>query len=172
MVDPIERATANPDLDGGARRLRQWLADHGHDTAEVVAFAASTHSVAEATDIVGAAHDAFVKSIVMVGPGDALVVAVVPGDQRASTRRVATAMGWQERPRLATPDEMLSRTGYPAGGTPPLGFDATFLVDERVAARADVWAGGGSPRALLHIRVETIVAAAVALGGRVARVRK
>jgi len=46
---------------------------------------------------------------------------------------------------------MLEKTGYPAGGTPPFGFDATFLMDERVFEKAIVFGGGGSDRALIRI---------------------
>ena len=46
---------------------------------------------------------------------------------------------------------MLRHTGYPAGGTPPFGFEACFLVDERVMEAARVYGGGGSDHALIRI---------------------
>ena len=52
---------------------------------------------------------------------------------------------------MATPDEMLERTGYPCGGTPPFGFEATFLIDPRVLEREIVYAGGGSESALIRL---------------------
>jgi prolyl-tRNA editing enzyme YbaK/EbsC (Cys-tRNA(Pro) deacylase) len=151
----------------GAAKLRAWLAEHGVE-GEVAEFAASTHSVEEAAAAAGTTVDALVKSIVMVREGDgALAVAIVRGDDRASTKRVATALGAPVR--LATPEEVLARTGYPAGGTPPLGFEATWLVDERVFERDVVVGGGGTASALLRISTRTLVRAN---GATVARVRK
>lgn len=33
---------------------------------------------------------------------------------------------------LATPGEILEKTGYPCGGTPSFGYQAMFLVDPKV----------------------------------------
>ena len=152
-------------MDAHAARLAAWLAETKVD-AEHLVFARSTHSVAEAAEAAGADARAFVKSLCMVA-GDALVVAIVKGEDRASTTRVGALAGGPAR--LATPDEMLARTGYPAGGTPPFGFEARFLVDERVMEMDRVYAGGGSDRALVRVAPREILRAN---GGSVARVRK
>ncbi len=136
--------------------------------AHLHVFDRSCHSVAEASEASGAPADAFVKTICMVSEG-CLVAAVVKGEDRASTKRVQAALAAIEVPRLATPEEMLLRTGFPVGGTPPFGFGAIFLVDERVMAREVVWGGGGSPRALVNVSPVELLKAN---GGRVARVRK
>lgn len=149
-------------------RLRETLARKSLG-AELRVFESSVHSVAEAARVVGAPIESFVKSVCFVGLDGALAVAVVKGEDRASSSRVASALAWQERPRLATPEEILARAGFPAGGVPPLGFDAAWLVDERVVERDAVWAGGGSARALLHIKVSEMIRAS---GARVARIRK
>lgn len=148
-------------------RLRAWIGERGI-AAQVLEFTQSTHSVADAAKAAGASEDAFVKSICMVD-GDALLVAIVKGEDRASTKRVAAALGLAGPPRLATPEEMLSRTGYPAGGTPPFGFEATFLVDERVMERADVYAGGGTDRALVRLATTELLRAN---GAKLVRIRK
>ena len=139
--------------------------------AEHVLFSQSTHSVADAAAAADAPVEAFVKSICMrpeQGPAaDALVVAVVKGEDRASTTRVGRVMG--AAVRLASPEEVLALSGYPAGGTPPFGFAARFLVDERVMARDAVYAGGGSDRALVRVSPAELLRAN---GGVVARVRK
>lgn len=153
-------------MDAHAARLRAWL-DAQKVDAEHLVFAASTHSVAEAAAAARAPEGAFVKTILMVAD-DALVAAVVKGEDRASTSRVAKLVG-ASAARLATPDEMLARTGYPAGGTPPFGFDARFFVDERVMERAVVYAGGGSDRALVRVAPRELLRAN---GGSTCHVRK
>lgn len=149
-------------------RLEAFLQANGVPASHIV-FAQSCHSVAEAARAVDAPEEAFVKSICFVAHDGALVVAVVKGEDRASATRVAAALGVADRPRLASPEEILARTGYPAGGVPPFGFDADWLVDERVMERRGVYAGGGSARALVFVAPEEMLRAN---GGRVARVRK
>ena len=155
--------------DAYAQRLAEWIRANAVE-AQQRTFDVSTHSVAEAAAAVGASAEDFVKSICMLRQGEGaqeMIVAVVKGEDRASTTRVGELLG--ARVRLAKPDEMLAMTGYPAGGTPPFGFAAHFLVDERVMERAFVWAGGGSDRALVRIAPAELVRANA---GLVVRVRK
>jgi Cys-tRNA(Pro)/Cys-tRNA(Cys) deacylase len=116
--------------------------------AELLRFNQSTHSVSEAAEAVGADSEDFVKSICMIGPREELIVAIVKGDDRASTTRVAKALNI-DRPRIANPKEMLEKSGYPAGGTPAFGYDAIFLMDPKVMEKELVYSGGGSVQALI-----------------------
>lgn len=138
-------------------------------TGELLWFDQSCHSVAEAAEAVGAAESDFVKNICMILPDGRLAVATVKGEDRASTSNVAKALGLQERPRTATPDGILQRTGYPCGGTPSFGYAAGFLVDERVMEKKSVYSGGGSIQALVNIASKDLL---LANQGRVARIRK
>jgi prolyl-tRNA editing enzyme YbaK/EbsC (Cys-tRNA(Pro) deacylase) len=60
---------------------------------------------------------------------------------------------------MATPDEILEKTGYPCGGTPSFGYEAMFLVDPRVMEREVVYTGGGSETSLVKIGTEELVRA-------------
>lgn len=153
--------------DEGERRLGAFLLANGV-LAEHVRFARSVHSVDDAAKAVGVEPGQIVKSVVMLLPDARLVVAIVTGEDAASRSRIARALGTAE-PRVATPEEVLRRTGYPAGGVPPFGFPATFLVDERVLERAWVYAGGGSDRALVKVEARELLRAC---GGRVAVIHR
>ena len=133
-------------------KIRTYIQEH-NIYAELLTFNQSTHSVADAAAAVGADAEDFVKSICMIGPGDKLIVAIVKGEHRASTSRVAKALGI-ERPRIATPDEMMEKSGYPAGGTPAFGYDAVFLMDPKVLEKKKVYSGGGSEQALILMAPE------------------
>jgi Cys-tRNA(Pro)/Cys-tRNA(Cys) deacylase len=146
-------------------KLRQYITEHGIK-AEVLTFNQSTHSVAEAAAAVGADPEEFVKSICMIGPNDELIVAIVKGEHRASTTRVSKALKI-ERPRIAEPDEMLEKSGYPAGGTPAFGYDAVFLMDPKVLENDKVYSGGGSEQALTLMSPEEMKRANNALVARV-----
>lgn len=124
--------------------------------AEHLHFDKICHSVAEAADAVGANPDDFVKNICMVNDEGDLIVAIVKGEDRASTSRVGKALKIQ-RPTIATEDEILEKTGYPCGGVPSFGYDATFIVDPKVMEKESVYSGGGSEYSLVKIKSQELL---------------
>jgi prolyl-tRNA editing enzyme YbaK/EbsC (Cys-tRNA(Pro) deacylase) len=148
-------------------KLIEYIARNGIQ-AEHLIFDRSTHSVAEAAQAAGATADDFIKSVCMVTKDGRVVVAIVKGEDRADRSAVQQLLGLSKL-SIASPEEMLEKTGYPAGGTPPFGFDATFLMDERVFEKEFVYAGGGSDRALIRIMPQEMQRAN---GARRASIRK
>ncbi len=146
-------------------KLREYIKANAIE-AKVISFQQSTHSVAEAAEAVGADPEDFVKSICMIG-SVGLIVAIVKGEHRASTKRVSKALGI-ERPKIAEPDEMLELTGYPVGGTPAFGYEATFLIDPKVLEKEKVYSGGGSTTALTLMSTEEMLRIN---GAQIARLR-
>ena len=148
-------------------KLKRIIAERGVK-AEHLSFESSCHSVADAAETVGAEPEDFIKSSCMVVVDVGVIVAIVKGEDRASTSRVAKALR-VGRPRVAAPDEVLGLTGFPVGGTPGFGFQATYLIDPRVLEKDMVYLGGGSDCALVRMSPRELVRAN---GGRVVRVRK
>jgi prolyl-tRNA editing enzyme YbaK/EbsC (Cys-tRNA(Pro) deacylase) len=149
------------------KKIREYMQENGID-AEHLIFEESCHSVPEAAAAAKAEIDEFVKNICMIDSEGKLIVAIVKGEDRASTSRVAKALGI-ERPRIANADEMLEKTCYPCGGTPSFGYNAIFLIDERVMEKEVVYSGGGSQRSLIKISTEELQRANK---GRIVRIRK
>ena len=135
--------------------------------AEHLHFENSVHTVEDACREANAQPDDFIKTICMLAV-DKIICAIVLGSDRASTERVAKALNI-ERPHVATPEEALERTGYIVGGTPPFGYEATFLIDPKVMEKEIVYAGGGTPNALIKINTKELQKAN---NGKVVRVRK
>lgn len=166
-------STTTPRVTGKAQdevceqQLLAFIAQH-NVKAEHLRFTQSCHSVAEAALAANGTPQDFIKSICMLTTTGQLVVAIVKGEDRASTTRVKAALGGLDV-RLATPAEMLALSGYPAGGTPPFGYPGTFFVDERVLQKPFVFGGGGSEQALVKLTPDELLRAN---HGRVARVRK
>ena len=131
-------------------------------------FSQSCHSVAEAAAAVGGTPGDFVKNVCLVDENARLIVAIVKGEDRVSTTRVAQAVGVQ-KVRTASPAEVLEKTDYPAGGTPSFGYEAVFLIDPRVMEKEMVYTGGGSENALVFIAPQEIHRANL---GRIVRIRK
>ncbi len=133
-------------------KLKNYIAEHNVD-AEHYVFTETCHSVEEAAAAANASPEYFIKSICMIKPDGGLVVAIVKGEDRASTSRVAKALGI-DGIRTATPEEILIKTGYPCGGVPAFGYDAIFLIDPKVMEMERIFTGGGSEYSLVEISTQ------------------
>ena len=153
--------------DLSSAKLKRYIEDR-HIACEHLVFPKRCHSVAEAAQAAGVTPQDFVKNICMMDSTGSLVVAIVKGEDRASTSRVARALK-AESARIATPEEMLEASGYPCGGTPSFDYPARFLIDEKVLQMEIVYTGGGSEHSLVKIRPADLVKANQ---GDVVRIRK
>ena len=148
-------------------KLKRFIADN-HIEAEHLSFEQSCHSVVEAAATVGTEPENFVKNICMIDPQGRVIVAIVKGEDRASTSRVAKALK-TEGVRTMTPEEMRDQTGYPCGGTPSFGFAATFLVDQKVMEKNTVYTGGGSETSLVRVSPQVLLKTNL---GSIVRIRR
>src|SRR5215472_11799900 len=139
------------------QRLQSYLQEQ-HIQAEHLSFNQTCHSVEEAARAVNASPADLVKSICLLDSDGQLITAIVKGEDRVSVSRIAKTLQ-KEGLRLATPEEILAKTGYPCGGTPPFGYQALFLIDPKVMQRELVFTGGGSETSLVKIRTEELVRA-------------
>ena len=149
------------------QRLCAYLEEQ-HIQAEHLSFDQPCHSVAEAAAAVKASPDELVKNICLLDGDSQLITAIVKGEDRVSISRIANALQ-REGLRLATPEEILEKTGYPCGGTPSFGYQALFLIDPKVMQREVVYSGGGSETSLVKIRTAELVRANE---GTIVRIRK
>jgi len=149
------------------QRLRAYLQEQ-QIQAEHLSFDQPCHSVAEAALAVNASPQELVKNICLLDTEGHLITAIVKGEDRVSVSRIAKTLQ-REALRLATPAEILGKTGYPCGGTPSFGYQAMFLIDPKVMEREIVFTGGGSENSLVKISTEELVRANQ---GRILRIRK
>ncbi len=148
-------------------KLKKYLKDNNIQGDHLV-FEQACHSVEEAAKTANADKDNFVKNICMIDFEGNLIVAIVKGENRASTSKVAKVLNI-EKPRTATPEEILEKTGYPCGGTPSFGYKAVFLIDPKVMEKSFIYSGGGSENSLLKITPKELQKAN---SGQITRVRK
>ena len=154
-------------MDPYGDRLKTYMTDHNIQ-GEHLFFEQSTHSVEQAARAAKAAPEDFVKNICMTDSDGNLIVAIVKGEDRASTSRIGGILN-TERPRIANAEEILEKTGYPVGGTPSFGYPARFLIDPKVMEKESVYTGGGSEHSLIRISTRELVRAN---GGQIVRIRK
>lgn len=132
-----------------AEKLKEYILKNNIN-AEQLIFTTSCHSVQEAADAVGASPQELVKNICMIDDKGDLIVAIVKGEDRVSTTRVGKALNI-ETPRSANENEIIEKTGYPCGGVPSFGYNATFIIDPKVMEKEVVYTGGGSEHSLVRI---------------------
>lgn len=154
-------------MDQYEEKLKKFLIDNNIQ-AEHIHFEKSVHTVEDACREANAEPDDFVKTICMITNDGKVIGALVLGSYRASTSKVAKALNI-ERPNVATPEQALEKTGYLVGGTPPFGYEATFLIDPLVLEKDIVYVGGGTSSALVKISTEEMQKATK---GKIVRVRK
>ncbi len=126
--------------------------------AQIVAPGAHMPTVDAAAAAMGVAREQIFKSILFHSPAGRCALVVACGNARVDVKRLEALTGIV-RLKLAKPDVVLAKTGYPAGGTPPVGHRERFpvIVDTRVAAQPWGYAGGGRPELLVKILSADII---------------
>ena len=127
---PVERVAAFLRAAGAEARLEE--------------FSAETATAADAARAVGCDPAEIVKSLVVMCDGRA-VIALVPGDRRGDTDKIATAVG-AARARIARGDEVRTATGFEPGAVAPFPLQGIehIVVDRALLLRRAVWVGAGS----------------------------
>jgi len=150
-------ATQEPDADRHHRRdpdgrLADYLRAHAVD-AELVYPGQETPTVPAAAAALGVPEGRIVKSLLFQGRDGDTVLVIARGTAKIDRRRLAEASGLR-KPQLAPPDVALRVTGYPPGGTPPVGhvMPVRVLIDAEVLEEPVVYGGGGRVDAMLRIR--------------------
>jgi prolyl-tRNA editing enzyme YbaK/EbsC (Cys-tRNA(Pro) deacylase) len=142
-------------LPDASRRLAESVAGF---EMEIRLFPEGTKTAEDAARAIGCPVSAIVKSLVFVlvdsAAGEESVVALVPGDLRLDTERLADVAGATQS-RRATLDEVREATGYAAGGTPPFGHARRVRVfaDEQLRRNDPVWAAAGTPTTVFSISI-------------------
>lgn len=138
------------ELPRATRRVAEAAAAAGFDM-EVRIFPEGTKTAAEAAAAVGCVVAAIVKSLVFVVDSEP-VVALVPGDRRLDTEKLARAAGGGRAERAGL-EVVRTATGYAAGGTPPFGHGTAIRVfaDEALRRHDPLWAAAGTPTTVFPI---------------------
>lgn len=137
------------DLPKASRRLLESVALD----VDVRVFPEGTKTADDAARAIGCEVSAIVKSLVFV-VDDEPVVALVPGDKRLDTAKLAAVAGGGSA-RRAELAEVREATGFAAGGTPPFGHtqDLRLFADPTLKRNDPVWAAAGTPTTVFPISI-------------------
>jgi prolyl-tRNA editing enzyme YbaK/EbsC (Cys-tRNA(Pro) deacylase) len=116
---------------------------------EIREFDESTKNSELAARVLGCTVPEIAKSVVFVGRTTAVVV--ISGDRRVDAARLSKLAG--EDLRVAKPDEVRERTGFPIGGVPPFPHAEGVAVypDSSLLRFDHAWAAAGAPNAVFRI---------------------
>ncbi len=125
---------------------------------QVIRLAHSARSARDAALALGCETGAIVKSLVFRGKqtGSAYL-AEVSGAHRVNLDLLAHAVG--EELEMASPEFVLSQTGFPVGGVAPVGLRTPLavVIDESLSARGEIWAAAGSENAMFRLTPSQLV---------------
>jgi prolyl-tRNA editing enzyme YbaK/EbsC (Cys-tRNA(Pro) deacylase) len=134
------------------QRVRAALAACGRP-ADLHLFDAHLPTVAAAAEALGVGPERIAKSI-LLRAGKEPVLVVSAGDRRVDRAKVKALCGGV-KVSIASAEEVLTVTGFVAGGVAPVGLlnPVRVFLDESLTRFDAIWAGGGVPEALLRLPV-------------------
>jgi prolyl-tRNA editing enzyme YbaK/EbsC (Cys-tRNA(Pro) deacylase) len=141
--EPVERVTAYLREAGAEVRVEEF--PDGTPTAQAAARA------------VGCELGQIVKSLVFQCDNRP-IVAMIPGDRRADSEKVARAAGCRFA-RIAGPDEVAEATGFEPGAVAPFPLPRVerLFIDPTLLSHRVVWIGAGSERHMASLSPTELV---------------
>jgi prolyl-tRNA editing enzyme YbaK/EbsC (Cys-tRNA(Pro) deacylase) len=125
--------------------------------ARIDEFAAETATAAAAAEAAGCDIGEIVKTLVVVCDGK-VVLALVPGDRRGDTGKIARAAGAADG-RVAHAREVAELTGFEPGAVSPFALERVdrVLIERSLLTRVEVWVGAGSTRHMAVLPTRELV---------------
>ena len=134
----------------------QEIINENRMPAEIIINDGTTESSIDASNELGVNIDNIVKSICLTDKDNRNIVVILKGSDKIDLKKVSDITGYK-KVRLMTKDEIKNRIGYEAGGVPPIGYQAIFIMDKDLLNKDTVYCGGGSKNAILKINVKDII---------------
>lgn len=155
----------HPSVESFVLRVRDRYGFDPH----VVEFNEGTKTAADAAAAVDCELSRIANSIVVVVENE-VVVAIVGGDARVSTEALARLYDAEaDAVDVAAPQTVKETLGWSVGGVPPLAHDTEVptIVDSGLLEHKTVWAGAGTPSAMVELDPKELVSHADATVGHV-----
>ena len=125
--------------------------------ARIEEFGVETATAGDAALAAGCDVGEIVKSLVAVCD-DKPVLALVPGDRRVDTDKIARAVGASSG-RIAHAREVTAFTGFAPGAVAPFGLPGIerVVIDRVLLAQDELWVGAGSTRHMAVLPTRELV---------------
>jgi Cys-tRNA(Pro)/Cys-tRNA(Cys) deacylase len=122
---------------------------------ETLIFENTVKDSKKSADETGLELKKIVKTILFKDKNEKNYAVIIRGTERVSRQKVKNAIN-APKLELIKFDDVIKRIGYPAGGVPPFGYEAQFIIDSDLKDEELVLVGGGTIYSLLKIKVEDI----------------
>jgi len=155
-------AASSAALPPSAQRVQALLRAAGH-SGEVVEFAETTRTAAEAAAAIGCEVAQIAKSVIFrARPSDRPVLVLASGRNRVNEKLVAerlVAMGLGDGIDRADADFVRDKTGFAIGGVAPIGHvtPSIVFIDRDLLQFARIWAAAGTPYAVFSLTPDELV---------------
>ncbi len=149
-------------LKPAAQRVQETLHARGLDV-EVIEFAESTRTSADAAAAIGCTVAQIAKSLVFTA-GGAPVLVIASGANRVDTKKLAEVAGGKVD--RAGAETVRQATGFAIGGVPPVGHATPLpiFIDRDLLGHARIYGAAGTPNAVFPLTPGELVRIT---GGRV-----
>jgi len=134
-------------LSPAAQRFQTLLREAG-SASQVVQFAETARSAAEAAAAIGCEVAQIAKSIVFRAADNHPVLVIASGPNRVDEKKITAALG--QKIGRADADYVRSTSGYAIGGVAPIGHVVPphVFIDRDLGRHATIWAAAGHPHAV------------------------
>lgn len=135
----------------------KWLSGQGV-AFEVLEYAFTQVGADRAAEAVGRPLESCCKTLVVEAAGRQYWLAIVPGDQRFDTRKMAAAVGVKQAD-LAEHDVAEKITGYQVGGISPFAMRRRMpvIIEESLLALDRILVNGGRRGVLVELSTADVV---------------
>jgi prolyl-tRNA editing enzyme YbaK/EbsC (Cys-tRNA(Pro) deacylase) len=144
-------------LKPSAQKVQDALLAQGYNN-QVIEFADSTRTAAEAAAAVGCTVGQIAKSLVFRGASSQRPILIIAsGTNRVHEKRAAQHIG--EKLEKADAEFVRNTTSFAIGGVPPLGHAqpmATY-IDQDLLQYEQIWAAAGHPHAVFRLTPAQLV---------------
>jgi prolyl-tRNA editing enzyme YbaK/EbsC (Cys-tRNA(Pro) deacylase) len=155
-------AASSAALPPSAQRVQALLRVAGH-SGEVVEFAETTRTAAEAAAAIGCEAAQIAKSVIFrAKPSDRAVLVLASGRNRVNEKLVAerlVAKGLGDGIARADADFVREKTGFAIGGVAPIGHvtPSIVFIDRDLLQFTRIWAAAGTPYAVFSLTPDELV---------------
>ncbi len=118
----------------------------------------SMPTASHASDALGIDASKIAKTCIIKTSNNEYVAVVLQGSDRIDKDALKTLLGCKKF-SFASAEEVLEKSGYIAGGTPPIGLKEAIvrvILDRKVFQHEKVYAGGGEQKALICITPQDV----------------
>jgi len=136
-------------------RVWRWIKENKLEW-KIYTFNDEVRTVKQAASLLGVYPNIILKTIILVD-GEKTYAAILRGIDRVDLAKLSKITGGS--PRIASPTEVLARTGYPVGGVPPapLPSSVVVVIDRKVLEIDMAYAGGGDEHTLLKLNPKDLI---------------